>query len=123
MQQTICKRRVEPRRLPADAPNILIVLIDDAGPGLPSTVGGEVERTYEVPRPDGPLNITMEVNGQVFATGQVPISAPLLFTANDSLDIGIAHGSPVLLDYYDKAPFKFNGTVELVQVEYVTAKK
>ena len=32
----------EPRRLPPDAPNILIVLIDDAGPGLPSTLGGEV---------------------------------------------------------------------------------
>ena len=35
--------RLTPRRLPADAPNILIVLIDDAGPGLPSTFGGEVE--------------------------------------------------------------------------------
>jgi hypothetical protein len=35
-------RRVEPRRLRPDAPNILIVLIDDAGPGLPSTFGGEV---------------------------------------------------------------------------------
>ena len=30
------------KRLPADAPNILIVLIDDAGPALPSTFGGEV---------------------------------------------------------------------------------
>ena len=30
------------RRLPEDAPNILIVLIDDAGPGLPTTFGGEV---------------------------------------------------------------------------------
>jgi arylsulfatase len=35
-------QRVQPRRLPADAPNILVVLIDDAGPGLPSTYGGEV---------------------------------------------------------------------------------
>ena len=35
-------RRVEPRRLHPDAPNILVVLIDDAGPGLPSTFGGEV---------------------------------------------------------------------------------
>ena len=43
MQESIYKRRVEPRRLPADAPNILIVLIDDAGPGLPSTLGGEVQ--------------------------------------------------------------------------------
>jgi arylsulfatase len=43
MQESVYKRRVEPRRLPADSPNILIVLIDDAGPGLPSTLGGEVQ--------------------------------------------------------------------------------
>ena len=42
MQESVYKRRVQPRRLPDDAPNILIVLIDDAGPGLPSTFGGEV---------------------------------------------------------------------------------
>ena len=42
MQESVYKRRVEPRRLPADAPNVLIVLIDDAGPGLPTTFGGEV---------------------------------------------------------------------------------
>jgi len=42
MQESVYKRRVEPRRLPPDSPNILIVLIDDAGPGLPSTLGGEV---------------------------------------------------------------------------------
>jgi len=83
----------------------------------------EVETAYAVPKPGGPLNITMKVNGEVVATGQVPISAPLLFTANDCLDIGIAHGSPVSLAYYDKMPFKFNGTIEQVQVKYVTAKK
>ena len=43
MQESVYQRRVEPRRLPDDAPNILIVLIDDAGPGLPSTFGGEVQ--------------------------------------------------------------------------------
>ena len=42
MQESVYKPRVEPRRLPADSPNILIVLIDDAGPGLPTTFGGEV---------------------------------------------------------------------------------
>jgi arylsulfatase A-like enzyme len=83
----------------------------------------EVETAYAVPKPAGPLNITMKVNGEVFATGQVPISAPLLFTANDCLDIGIALGSPVSLDYYDKVPFKFNGTIEQVHVGYVTAKQ
>jgi arylsulfatase A-like enzyme len=83
----------------------------------------EVETAYVVPKPGGPLSITMKVNGQVVATGQVPISAPLLFTANDCLDIGIAHGSPVSLAYYDKMPFKFNGTIEQVHVKYVAAKK
>ena len=42
MQESVYRRRAEPRRLPADAPNILIVLIDDAGPALPATFGGDV---------------------------------------------------------------------------------
>lgn len=42
IQASVYKQREEPRRLPDDAPNILIVLIDDVGPGLPSTYGGEV---------------------------------------------------------------------------------
>jgi hypothetical protein len=64
----------------------------------------------------------MRVGGKMVAEGTVPISAPLLFTANDCLDIGIALGSPVSLDYYEKAPFKFNGTIEQVHVMYVAAK-
>ena len=42
MQDSTYQPRVQEPRLPADAPNILVVLIDDAGPGLPSTFGGEV---------------------------------------------------------------------------------
>ena len=83
----------------------------------------EVETAYAVRRPGGPLNITMKVNDEVVATGVVPISAPLLFTANDCLDIGIALGSPVSLDYSDKASFRFNGTIEQVHVEYKTVAK
>ena len=77
--------------------------------------------TYVVPRPGGPLKVTMKAGGKVVAEGTVPISAPLLFTANDCLDIGIALGSPVSLDYYDKVPFKFNGTIEQVHVMYLPA--
>ena len=40
LQDSIHKRRVEPERLAKDAPNILIVLIDDAGFGVPDTFGG-----------------------------------------------------------------------------------
>jgi arylsulfatase A-like enzyme len=79
----------------------------------------EVETQYIEPRPGGPLQITLKVNGETAAEGVVPISAPLLFTANDCLDIGIAHGSPVSLDYHDKAPFPFTGTIDRVHVAYL----
>jgi hypothetical protein len=42
MQESVYKPSPKPRHLPDDAPNILIILIDDAGPGLPTTFGGEV---------------------------------------------------------------------------------
>jgi len=42
MQESVYQPRVTPRRLPDDAPNILIVMIDDGGPGQPSTFGGEI---------------------------------------------------------------------------------
>lgn len=40
LQESVHKRRVEPDRLPDGAPNVLIVLIDDAGFGVPDTFGG-----------------------------------------------------------------------------------
>jgi arylsulfatase A-like enzyme len=82
----------------------------------------EVETKYAELRPAGPLDVTLKVNGENVAQGRVPISAPLLFTANDCLDIGIALGSPVSLDYREKAPFKFNGTIDNVHVQYITDK-
>ncbi|MFK7849257.1 MAG: sulfatase-like hydrolase/transferase, partial [Rhodothermales bacterium] len=42
MQESIHKWRETPRHLPKDAPNILIVMLDDAGFGQPSTFGGEI---------------------------------------------------------------------------------
>ena len=81
----------------------------------------EIETARIVPNPGGPLKVTLKVNGRSAAEGTVPISAPLIFTTNDCLDIGMALGSPVSLDYYDKAPFKFNGKIENVYVKYLTA--
>jgi arylsulfatase len=40
LQESVHQRRTEPDRLPADSPNILVVLIDDAGFGTPDTFGG-----------------------------------------------------------------------------------
>ncbi len=79
----------------------------------------EVETVYLDPEPGGPLIITLSVDGKRVAHGVAPVSAPLIFTANDCLDIGIALGSPVSLDYSKKAPFKFNGTIETMNVKYI----
>ncbi len=34
LQDSVHKKRINPARLSADAPNILIILIDDVGPGV-----------------------------------------------------------------------------------------
>ncbi len=78
----------------------------------------EVETSYVQPKPAGPLKVVLKVNGKEVASGVVPVSAPLGFTANECLDFGIDLGSPVGLEYYDQAPFKFNGKIEQAHVEY-----
>lgn len=82
----------------------------------------EVETAYIEQKPAGPLKVSIKVNGKMFAEGTVPVSAPLSFTANDCLDIGQSLGSPVSLDYREKAPFKFNGKIENVHVKYIMKK-
>jgi len=79
----------------------------------------EVETVYVEPRPGGPLKVVLRVDGKQVAEGVVPVSVPLLFTANDCLDVGIALGSPVSLDYHRKMPFKFNGRIERMKVRYI----
>ena len=50
--------------------------------------------------------------------GIVPRVAALLFTANDCLDVGQSLGSAVSMDYRKRAPFKFNGTIHQMNVDY-----
>lgn len=69
--------------------------------------------------PGAPLKVTVSVNGAVVAEGNVSISAPVGFTANGCLNIGSNPGSPVSVDYYDRAPFAFNGTIDRVHIKYV----
>lgn len=77
-----------------------------------------VATEYAEIRPGGPLDITISRDGEKIAGDQVPISAPLLFTANDCLDIGTCLGSPVSLDYRERAPFPFEGRIQRVHVAY-----
>ncbi|PEG41675.1 arylsulfatase [Mycolicibacterium agri] len=77
-----------------------------------------VETRYAEQRPAGPLDIAVRVGDETVASGRVPVSAPLLFTANDCLDIGRCLGSPVSRDYRERAPFPFEGRIHAVHVAY-----
>jgi hypothetical protein len=46
IQDSTYRKRVEPKRLAEGAPNILIILMDDVGPGTPSAFAGEASQ-YE----------------------------------------------------------------------------
>ena len=66
----------------------------------------------------GPMDVTLKVNGDVVAQGRVPAAMSLHFTSNATFDIGSDLGSPVSLDYFDKAPFAFNGTIGKTTIVY-----
>ncbi len=78
----------------------------------------EVNSRLAVPKPGAPMNVTLKVNGKSVGQGQVPITAPLSFTAQDCLDIGSDLGSPVSLDYFDQAPFEYNGAIRTTNITY-----
>jgi arylsulfatase A-like enzyme len=67
----------------------------------------------------GPMDVTLKVNGAEVAKGNVPAAMSLHFTSNASFDIGTDLDSPVSLDYYDLAPFAFNGTIGKTTIKYL----
>ena len=72
-----------------------------------------------VNRIGGPMDITLRANGAVVGQGHVPAAMSLHFTSNATFDIGADLDSPVSLDYYDQAPFRFNGTIGTTKITYL----
>ena len=67
----------------------------------------------------GPMDVTLRVNGKVVGQGQVPAAMSLHFTSNATFDIGSDTDSPVSLDYFDQAPFAWNGSIGTTKVTYL----
>ncbi|HAC08095.1 MAG TPA: arylsulfatase, partial [Phycisphaerales bacterium] len=78
----------------------------------------EVKSRLKEARPISPLDVVVTVNGKEVMSGTVPRTAPLFFTANDCLDIGVDWGSPVSTEYFDKAPFEFEGDIGVTTIAY-----
>jgi arylsulfatase A-like enzyme len=67
----------------------------------------------------GAMDVVMRVNGKIVGETRVPAAMSLHFTSNATFDIGTDLDSPVSLDYYDQAPFAFNGTIGKTKITYL----
>lgn len=89
-----------------------------AAPLPAGEVAIEVASRPKEARAAAPLEVVISANGVEVARGTVPITAPLTFTANDCLDIGFDWGSPVSTEYFDRAPFEFEGALGTTTIAY-----
>ncbi|MEV8212949.1 arylsulfatase [Leifsonia sp. NPDC077715] len=89
-------------------------------PVAPGPVKLTVETSVLEPRPASPLAITVREGDDELVSGVVPVSAPLIFTANDCLDIGRSLGGPVSPAFADRIPFAFTGAIDRVRIRYTS---
>jgi arylsulfatase len=71
---------------------------------------------------------TLLVDGKQVAQGRVRDTMPVRFSLDETFDVGEDTGTPVIEDYADKMPFKFNGklnklTIELKQDDATTGAR
>jgi hypothetical protein len=58
---------------------------------------------------------TLSINGRKVAEDRIKRTVPVIFSTDDTFDVGEDRGSPVSPTY--KLPFKFTGTLKKVTVE------
>ncbi len=78
----------------------------------------EVEIDFDSQERMAPATVTLRVNGKQVGQGRVERSVPAAFTASETFDVGKDLGSSVALDYFDRAPFAFNGTINRINIRY-----
>ena len=61
-------------------------------------------------------NVTLFVDGQKVGEGQLPATQPLIFSADETLDVGNETGSTVTPDYTAETS-KFNGVINWIQLD------
>jgi len=79
----------------------------------------EVETAFDARERMAPATVTLRVNGKQVGQGRIERSVPGTFTASETFDIGRDLGSPVALDYYERAPFAFSGKILKVHIRYL----
>ena len=60
--------------------------------------------------------VTLYVDGQPVGTGQLPATQPMIFSADETCDVGNETGSTVTPDYTAETS-KFNGVIDWIQLD------
>jgi len=86
-------------------------------PGKPHTI--KFDFTYNGNGKDPGLGGTgtLSVDGDEVAKGPIEHTVPIRFSLDETFDIGMDTGTPVVEDYADKMPFHFTGTLKKVVIE------
>jgi hypothetical protein len=94
-------------KAPKGAPNVVIVLIDDLGFGATSTFGG--------PAKGGKGTLLMD--GEKVGEGRIGVTQAGLFSADETADVGIDLGTPVVEAIGAEAKSRFTGRIPKLTVE------
>jgi len=76
-----------------------------------------IEVATTIAKPGAPAEVVLAVDGAEVARTTVNRTVPAAFTASESFDVGVDLGSPVSSEYFDRRPFRFDGTIGAVQVQ------
>lgn len=71
----------------------------------------------KIAKPAAPADVVIAVDGVEAMRVPVKQTVAGAFSASETFDVGKDLGSPVSLDYFDRAPFPFSGKIEAVNVE------
>lgn len=80
------------------------VVTDIAGPGQAGTA-------------------VLSVDGNEVAKAELKRTVPAAFSATESFDVGVDLGSPVSMNYHDRRPFEFDGTIQALKVRLIEPPK
>jgi len=77
----------------------------------------EVTTTLASAKPLSPAEVVLKVDGQEVARTTIKTTVPGAFSASETFDVGVDLGSTVSLDYFERRPFRFDGSIQKLVVE------